>query len=188
MPLLYLTTTGITKTWSSIPPQPTLFRQSSPFAFASTSTSITTESGRVTWQSILAVSKIFGVPLFQKTIHKKKKTILELPLGKITQTPYIKPSSLSQTLPLRVADLRATSCRLYQWNAMHGAAYSQPPNDCGFHVTAANLGPIGSRVTSARCSGSSSPPVPGSVRSPLRPPLAAACLRDLKWLPKLTCS
>ena len=100
------------KTWSWIPPQPTLFRQSSPFAFASTSTSITTESGRVTWQSILAVSssKIFGVPLFQKTINNKKRKQFSSSLLEKNQTPYIKPSSLSQTLPLRVADLRATSC------------------------------------------------------------------------------
>ena len=78
-------------TWSYIPPQPTLFRQSSPFAFASTSTSITTESGRVTWQSILAVSssKIFGVPLFQtnKENNNNKKKDSRAPSWKRKPNP-----------------------------------------------------------------------------------------------------
>lgn len=55
----------------------TLFRQSSPFAFASTSISITTASGRVTWQSILERCFVFGLPvLYEKTLQTALTVVL----------------------------------------------------------------------------------------------------------------
>lgn len=55
---------------------------------------------------------------------------------------------------------------------MHSTAHLQLSNEGPFDTVAVKFQPIGSRVTSARCSGSSSPPVPESVRSPRRPHLA----------------
>lgn len=96
----------------------TLLRQSSPFAFASTSTSITTESGRVTWQSILTVLflKIFGVPLF-KTLYQLSSLRLKTPT-----TPLHQAVITFLALSLRLVSA-ATSCRVYQWNAAHSTAY-----------------------------------------------------------------
>lgn len=69
---------------------------------------------------------------------------------------------------------------------MHSTAHLQLSNKGPFDTVVVKSQPIGSRVTSARCSGSSSPPVPESVRSPRRPHLAPL-LQGAEVASQLTC-
>lgn len=70
----------------------TLFRQSSPFAFASTSISITTASGRVTWQSILERYFVFGLPVLYEKHYKQPSLLSSLSTLHQPSLTFLKPS------------------------------------------------------------------------------------------------
>lgn len=108
--------------------------------------------------------KIFGLPLYQE----KKKSISSRALFTLpTSSPrhFLSPSSLcgGSEKPPAVGYINEMPNR---------AAHLQISNESRFDIVAVGFKPIRSRVTSARCSCSSSPPVPQSVRSPGRPHLA----------------